>query len=109
MLSEPGTIPSSRRNLAIIGCLIAAWATVGMGLLLSGYFASMIEDPSDMYQLDLALHFLVFLPNLGGFACSMSAIERNQPNSSFLWVAVIWNAVLALGYVALTIIGNFFM
>jgi hypothetical protein len=101
-MSSPAGLSSSRKKLVVAGFLLAVWSTVGMLLLVTGFFA---ESGMSATALGLVLSILVLMPSLGGLASSLSAQESRLHNPIALWVAVIWNSLVVLGFIALTIVG----
>jgi hypothetical protein len=105
MVPTNGLLPT-RKKFVIWGFLMAVWGTVGIGLLLGGYFATMVHDRHDLVSLGYIILFFVFLPALLGLGLSLGAQEKHLPNPPVVWIAVLWNAMLVAGNVTLTIIGN---
>lgn len=105
MVPNSGLLPE-RKKFVIWGFVMAVWGTVGISLLMGGFFASFLRDPHDIVFLGYVIMFVVFLPCLLGFGLSLSAQEKNLPNPPVVWAAVLWNALLVAGNVALTIMGN---
>lgn len=100
-MKGPTGLSSSRKKLVIVGMLLAVWSTVATGLMATGYLAGSSEAAAG-----LAFSFLIFFPTLIGFAVSLSAQERRLQNPALVWVAVAWNTLLLIGFVALIVIGN---
>jgi hypothetical protein len=101
-MNAPTGLSSSRKKLLIAGYLLAIWSTVGMTLLLTGFFA---DETISEAALGIVLSVMVFLPALIGFAVSSCAQERRLHNPLSVWIAVVWNSLLMLGFIALTAVG----
>lgn len=109
VMSEPAGIAPGRRNRAIIGCLLAVWGSVSLGLLMAGSFASMVSGPGGEAFAGILISLMSLLPAVAGYATSMCAIEKNLPNTPMLWVPVVWNGLIILGIIGLSIVGTFAM
>lgn len=73
---------------------------------MTGQFAPLLQEMETEFMAGIIFMLLGFAPALAGFGVSMCAIEKNLPNSPPLWAPVVWNAILCLGVIALTIVGT---
>jgi hypothetical protein len=101
-----GLGPRRKRN-AIWGYVLAAIGTITMVLLMVGAFASMVDEPGGEVAAGVIITLFVFVPAAVGFGVASSACEKHLPNSPVVWGAIIWNLLLVLSFMALTVIGNF--
>jgi hypothetical protein len=105
--AAPKTKLSSRRKGLLIGAYaLATFATLGLALVLGGVFEEMASTKSGEAALGYIFSLMVLVPSLIGMALGFSAIDRRFSNPMSIWVATIWNVVLALGFVILCIIGT---
>ena len=101
--ARPGL--SKRRRRLVIGALaLAAWATCGLVLLLSGVFAEMIESEGEDV-VGAILSFLIFVPTLIGVGLGLGSLDRRLGNPLIVWVGAIWNGVLLAIWLLLVVIG----
>jgi hypothetical protein len=102
-----GLGPRRKRNM-IWGYVLAAGATITMVLLLVGAFAPLLQGSGGEAAAGIIITLCTFIPASIGFAVASSACEVRLPNSMALWGAIIWNLLLVLAFLALTVIGLFF-
>lgn len=98
---------AKRRGLLIGAFALAVWSTLGLGVLLSGLLADWAKTESDEALLGLGIIAVIFVPTLLGLVLSCCAFEKKLGNPPSVWVAVIWNSLLAAGLVLLSIVGQF--
>jgi hypothetical protein len=102
-----GQLSPRRKKYVITAYALAGWATVGLVLFFAVAVAGTLEDTEGgEIAAALFLMVLVGLPTIIGTAFGMSAKRAGGPNPVSVWVAFIWNALLAAGLVALIVIGN---
>jgi hypothetical protein len=96
-----------RKGRMIASYIIAGYNTVGLGAVLAGVFSSMLQTQADLQIFGYVFALLLSAPTLVGAALALSCVERRLRNPPSIWIAVIWNGLLLLVHLALTIIGNF--
>jgi hypothetical protein len=99
-----GLGPRRKRNV-IWGYALASIGTITLVLLMVGAFASLLEGPGGETGAGIIISIFTFVPAAAGFGAASSACERHVPNTLAIWGAIIWNALLMLGFMALTVIG----
>lgn len=99
---EPDTrLMPRRRNFLIGSYFLAAFATFGMALLLTG----ILNLVGNAEAMGVILMFIVILPSLIGAGLGVGAYERNLRNPPALWGAVIWNSIILGLMIVLIVIG----
>jgi hypothetical protein len=106
--TAPRTALSTRRKGLIIGAyVLAAVATFGMALVMSGALADMARTKEGETVLGLLFTFIVLIPAVIGMALGFSAIDRRLANPLSIWVAAIWNVIMVVAFLLLSLIGTF--
>jgi hypothetical protein len=106
--TAPRTEMSPRRKRFMWGAYgFAIFATLGLGLLMSGVFAGMAETKGGESALGILISLLVLVPAIVGMGMGFSAIDRRLANPMALWIATIWNIILIVAYVLLCVVGLF--
>lgn len=105
MVSNTG-LSSGRLKNVIIGFVLASIATLGFGAVMFGFFANADGTSPDEQTFGFIFLGIVLAPSLIGFGVSSSAQENHLANPISVWIAIIWNALIVLGFIFLVIIGN---
>jgi B-box zinc finger protein len=106
--TAPRTTLSSRRKGLLIGAYaLAGVATFGMALVMSGALADMARTKEGETMLGLLFTFIVLIPAVIGMALGFSAIDRRLANPLSVWVAAIWNVIMVVAFLLLSLIGTF--
>ena len=106
-VSNPHTGLSPRRKRMIgFAYALAAVATLIIGVLFSGALAGTVSTKEELEALYNVIGFLVFGSTVGGVALSFGAMDKRLGNPAVLWGAVIWNAMLLVVWVLLSIVGS---
>lgn len=92
--------PKRKRNL-ILSYVLAGISTAGTALSLVVASQTSPAAAGAMFSL------LSFVPAVAGTALAMSAMERKLGNPPALWGAAIWNGLLVVMFLSLSIIGSF--
>lgn len=105
MASSAQGLGSRRKGNLIWGYLLAVASTITLVLLLVGAFATMFSAPGSETAAGIFLLLIIFVPAAIGFSVASSAVERHLPNTPAVWGAIVWNGLIILSFVALTVIG----
>lgn len=84
---------------------LAIWCTIGMALLFSGVFDDPSMSDSDWEAIGMLFAMFVFIPGLVGMGLAISSMEKNLGNTTLVWVSVIWNVVIVIIWILLSVIG----
>lgn len=98
-------LSSRRRKLVIWSYVLAVWATLATAVLLSGLLESLAETENEEEALGGLLTFGLLIPAIVGLALGCSAFDRRLNNPMSVWVAAIWNGLIAVLFILLCIIG----
>lgn len=99
---------SPKRKAYLIGSFaLGVWCTVVMAALLAGAFKGMVKHKEDQEAFGMLLMLLLLAPSIIGVALGVSAMDRRLPNSIAMWIATIWNGMILVGFLLLTIVGLF--
>ena len=90
----------------ILSFVMAAVATFGMALVMSGALQSLHSTREGTQLVGIIFSGLTLVPSLIGIACGFSAKAR-QNNPVSVTIAIIWNLALVSIFVLLCIIGSF--
>ncbi len=100
-VADPSAPVSGKRTtLAVVGLVLAAFATATLGAMMSGVW-ELTEE-----QAGTAFTALIFLPGLAGLVFACSAMNKRLGNNALLWTSTIWNLVLSSTLVILVVLGN---
>jgi hypothetical protein len=105
--STPQTTMSyKRRARSVWSIALGGWSTIAF---LAFFLGCLLSRSQEVLAL-LSLFFAVFcfIPVLVGLALGISAIERRQVNTWFVWVGIIWNAGVLGLIILLQLIGTLF-
>ena len=106
--TAPRSELSPRRKRCLWGSFgLAIFATVGMGVFLSGLLAGMGQTKEGESLLGILFSLFALVPALVGMGMGFSAIDKRLSNPMSLWVATIWNVVLVAVFVLLCVRGIF--
>lgn len=97
--------PRRKRNV-IVGYVLAALATISLVLVMVGAFATFVDEGGAMAA-GILISVFTFVPAAIGFGTACSACEARLPNTMAIWGAVVWNALIILAFMALTVVGLF--
>ncbi len=92
-----------RRNLMIASFVMAGIATLTLALLIMG-FATQSLGPGNQGLLGIIM-LMVISFSVAGMGMGIGTINRNLSNPVGLWIASIWNALLAGAMILLIVIG----
>lgn len=95
-----------RRRMMWFSFALALWSTLATAVLFSGVLAEYVNTREGRTAVGLLVMFGDMVPAIVGFAVGLSAIDRRLSNPMWLWIAVIWNAVIGGGLVLLSIVGT---
>ena len=102
--SQSGLSPRRKRGLWwSLG--LAIWSSVVMAALFAAAVADSMESEAAQAGFGVLLTMLAFVPSVIGFGIGLSTVDRRLANPPLLWVATIWNALIAAGYLLLAMIG----
>jgi hypothetical protein len=96
-----------RKRTVIWGYALASIGTITLVLLMVGAFAPMLQGPGGASAAGIIISIFTFVPAAAGFGAASSACEARLPNTFSIWGAIIWNALLILAFMALTVVGLF--
>lgn len=99
--TAPPKLSGSRKAMLIWSMVMATWVTVMVVLLLSQALASLCRDEAGQTLVGWA----IMLPALIGLALSMASMDRRAGNPPIVWGAVVWNCILTVVWIALTVVG----
>ena len=103
--SQTGLSPKRKRGLWwSLG--LAIWSSLGMAGLFAGAAAGAVRSEAAQMTLGFLFMVLVLLPSIVGFGMGLSTVDRRIVNPPLLWVATIWNALIAAGFLLLAVIGS---
>jgi hypothetical protein len=94
-------LTGKRKTLVGIAFALAIWATIGTALLFTGAASEAGEAGA------MVLGILVGMPAIIGGGVGIACFERRLGNPPVVWVAAIWNIVLLVLMVILSIVGSF--
>lgn len=96
---------SSGRMWAMIGgFVLAAIGTTGFGLLLTGVLVQLVAERMDLRMLGYLILLVIAVPSLVGMALTFGAMDKKLGNPPVLWVAAIWNLVIAASFLVMTLL-----
>ena len=96
---------SSARKFVIASYVTAVWSTVCIACLMSGMFASMVQTEEDAMVVGFMVIIFAIVPAIIGFSMAFGARRPKRPSPTSLWIALVWNGVLILGYMGLMLLG----
>jgi hypothetical protein len=96
---------SGRKRNLVISYVLAALATLGFAVILSGLLGGLITSKADTEALGVAMMLVILVPALVGGALSIGCFDRKLTNSPAIWVSAIWNALIVFCFVLLEIVG----
>jgi hypothetical protein len=96
----PERITPKRKKLLIWAYCLAAWTTLGIIALMAGAFKGMKAE-----EAGIILQIFVFVPALVGIGVAFGSLDKRLGNTASVWVAVIWNAIILVILLLLTVIG----
>jgi hypothetical protein len=105
MASAVQGLGARRKRNVIWGYVLASIGTITLVLLMVGAFAPLLQGPGGAAAAGIIILIFTFVPAAAGFGAASSACERHLPNALSIWGAIIWNALLLLAFMALTVIG----
>jgi hypothetical protein len=94
-----------RKKFMVWSFVLAAWSTVGMTCLVSGATSGMVRSKEDQEVLGWVLLIFVLGPAVTGLSLGLSAKRKQVGNPAWLWIAIVWNAILVASFVVLMVIG----
>jgi hypothetical protein len=100
-------LSSKRKTLLGWGYALAVWCTIGLVLLFGGAAAGMFDEPGGEEAIGMLFSVFVFIPSLVGTALSVAVLDRRLSNPPFVWIAIVWNALILAILLLLTIVGTF--
>ena len=103
--SQTGLSPKRKRGLWwSLG--LAIWSSLVMAALFAAAAAGRMESEAAQAGFGVLLTMLTFVPSVVGFGIGLSTVDRRLANPPLLWVATIWNTLIAAGYLLLAVIGS---
>ncbi len=81
--------------------VMAAWVTVMIILAVMGVFVELGREEAAAAIIGSAM----ICPALSGLALSCGSLDRRAGNPVLVWVAVAWNVVLTIVWIAFMVIG----
>jgi hypothetical protein len=106
VVAPPRRISKSRRVLLGFAYALAAYGTIGLGLLTSGALSSFFDSQSRRQLLGVLFSFGLFFPAIVGAALGISCLDRRLNNPATVWIAAVWNSLLLGLHIILIVIGN---
>lgn len=94
-------LSSTRKTMLGWSIVAAVWVTVALVVLFSGTLAEAAENEPGA----TIIGSLIMIPALIGLALSIGSMDRRAGNPPLVWIAVIWNVVLTVGWLVLCVIG----
>lgn len=102
-MAPQAKLSRSRARAMVISYVLAVINTIGIAMLFLGGMAG-IEEGLPTILAVLVERLIAFFPALGGIALSIGALDKKLGNPAALWIAGIWNVVLAVAYLAVLLI-----
>ena len=103
---KPQGLSARRRTTLIWSYVIACWTTFAMFLLMSGAFAGAVSTQAELEVFGMIIGVLIIIPAIIGTALSVSVLDRRLSNPPSVWGAIVWNGLVLLAFLLLSIIGN---
>jgi hypothetical protein len=94
-------LSSTRKAMAIWSIVMAGWVTFMVALSMTGALVGLVRDELGASLVGSAM----ILPALIGLALSCGSMDRRAGNPPLVWVALVWNIIMTVVWVALMVIG----
>lgn len=104
--SPQKTVTGTRKKTLVFSYILAAWCSVGLVLLFSGVFARMMRTSEDVEMIGIVIWIGIMIPSLIGTGLSVGSMDKRLGNSTAVWIATIWNAIILGVLILLIILGN---
>lgn len=97
----------SRKRKIMVGWALglAAWGTLGLVVCFSGILNREFESKAANEAFNTLIGTLLLLPTIAGAGLGIGCMDRRLGNPGIVWAASIWNGVLLLVWVLLSIVG----
>ena len=106
--SKPQRAVGARRRSSLVwSYVLAVWSSLGLLFLLSGALEGSVTTEEELAVLGYVIFFLVFVPAISGTAMAFGSLDRRLSNPASIWISVVWNSIILIALLILTIVGNF--
>jgi uncharacterized protein YbaR (Trm112 family) len=95
---------SPKRKKMMFGAYgLAVWSMFAFGL--SMILAAGPHSEAEQQGIGYIMTLIVLAPSIAGAALGFGALDKRRGNSLALWVAALWNLLLIVGFLMLSLIG----